>query len=48
MICLPSFGFYNWPNLYPVYLRGEAYLALHRGGETAKEFQKTPIIAGSC
>jgi len=37
---LPTLWFYNWPNLYPVYARGEAYLALHRGGEAAKEFQK--------
>ena len=26
---LPALGFYNWPNLYPVYVRGEAYLAAH-------------------
>jgi tetratricopeptide (TPR) repeat protein len=26
--------------LYPVYVRGEAYLAAHRGGEAAAEFQK--------
>jgi eukaryotic-like serine/threonine-protein kinase len=26
--------------LYPVYLRGQAYLALHRGAEAAREFQK--------
>lgn len=26
--------------LYPVYLRGEAYLALHQGAEAAAEFQK--------
>jgi len=37
---LPSFSFYNWPNLYPVYVRGEAYLAARRGGEAAAEFQK--------
>src|SRR6266480_3868633 len=37
---LPTLWFYNWPNLYPVYVRGEAYLAAHRGGETATEFQK--------
>jgi len=37
---LPSSWFYNWPNLYPVYVRGEAYLAAHRGGEAAAEFQK--------
>ncbi len=37
---LPSASFYNWPNLYPVYVRGEAYLAAHRGGEAAAEFHK--------
>ncbi len=37
---LPTLWFYNWPNLYPVYVRGEAYLALHRGREAAAEFQK--------
>jgi hypothetical protein len=26
--------------LYPVYVRGEAYLAAHRGSEAAAEFQK--------
>jgi eukaryotic-like serine/threonine-protein kinase len=37
---LPAFSFYNWPNLYPVYVRGEAYLAAHQGKEAAAEFQK--------
>jgi DNA-binding winged helix-turn-helix (wHTH) protein len=37
---LPAFSFYNWPNLYPVYVRGEAYLAAHQGREAAAEFQK--------
>jgi eukaryotic-like serine/threonine-protein kinase len=37
---LPAMGFYNWPNLYPVYVRGEAYLAAHQGREAAVEFQK--------
>ncbi len=37
---LPAIGFYNWPNMYPVYARGEAYLAAHRGSEAAAEFQK--------
>ena len=37
---LPAFSFYNWPNLYPVYARGEAYLAVHKGSEAAAEFQK--------
>jgi len=26
--------------LYPIYVRGEAYLAVHKGKETAAEFQK--------
>ena len=37
---LPALSFYNWPNLYPVYVRGEAYLAAHQGREAAAEFQK--------
>ena len=37
---LPAIGLYNWPNLYPVYVRGEAYLAAHQGREAAAEFQK--------
>jgi len=28
------------PALYPVYVRGEAYLAVHRGADAAVEFQK--------
>lgn len=37
---LPAFSYYNWPNLYPVYVRGEARLAAHQGEEAAVEFQK--------
>jgi len=37
---LPALGSYNWPNLYPIYVRGEAYLAAHQGNEAAAEFQK--------
>jgi len=37
---LAALSFYNWPNLYPVYVRGEAYLAAHQGSEAAAEFQK--------
>ena len=37
---LPAGGFYNWPDMYPVYVRGEAFLAAHRGREAAAEFQK--------
>jgi eukaryotic-like serine/threonine-protein kinase len=31
---------YGWTALYPVYVRGEAYLAMHQGSEAAAEFQK--------
>jgi eukaryotic-like serine/threonine-protein kinase len=31
---------YPWTALYPVYVRGEAYLAAHQGSEAAAEFQK--------
>src|SRR6201981_3761819 len=37
---LPALGFYNWPNLYPAYVRGESYLAAYQGREAAAEFQK--------
>lgn len=37
---LPGSWFYNWPNLYPVYVRGEAYLAAHQGKEAVAEFKK--------
>ncbi len=37
----------NFGALYPVYVRGEAYLALHRGAEAVSEFQKSWIIVGS-
>ena len=30
---------YGWTALYPVYVRGEAYLTAHRGSEAAAEFQ---------
>jgi eukaryotic-like serine/threonine-protein kinase len=34
-------GDYSWWNaLYPVYVRGEAYLSAHQGHEAAAEFQK--------
>jgi DNA-binding winged helix-turn-helix (wHTH) protein/tetratricopeptide (TPR) repeat protein len=36
----PTTWFYNWPNMYPVYVRGEAYLATRQGKEAAAEFQK--------
>jgi eukaryotic-like serine/threonine-protein kinase len=31
---------YGWNALYPVYVRGEAYLDAHQGNEAAAEFQK--------
>ena len=31
---------YGWTALYPIYVRGEAYLVAKRGGEAAVEFQK--------
>jgi len=31
---------YAWTALYPVFVRGEAYLAAHQGSEAAIEFQK--------
>jgi eukaryotic-like serine/threonine-protein kinase len=30
----------GWTALYPIYVRGEAYLASHQGSEAAAEFQK--------
>jgi DNA-binding winged helix-turn-helix (wHTH) protein/predicted Zn-dependent protease len=37
---LGRYGSYTWTALYPVYVRGEAYLTARRGGEAAAEFQK--------
>jgi hypothetical protein len=37
---VPATGNYNWPNLYPFYVRAEAYLAAYRGREAVAEFQK--------
>ena len=31
---------FGWTALYPVFVRGEAYLAAHQGSEAAAEFQK--------
>jgi eukaryotic-like serine/threonine-protein kinase len=31
---------YGWNSLHPVFVRGEAYLAAHQGGEATAEFQK--------
>jgi predicted Zn-dependent protease len=35
-----TYSSYGWTSLYPVYVRGEAYLAAHQGKEAAAEFQK--------
>ena len=35
-----TYSSYDWTGLYPVYVRGEAYLAAHQGPEAAAEFQK--------
>jgi hypothetical protein len=35
-----TFSAYGWMALYPVFVRGEAYLAARQGNEAAAEFQK--------
>jgi tetratricopeptide (TPR) repeat protein/predicted Ser/Thr protein kinase len=35
-----TFSSYSWTGLYPVFVRGEAYLAAHQGPQAAAEFQK--------
>jgi eukaryotic-like serine/threonine-protein kinase len=35
-----AFGALGWTALYPVFVRGDAYLAGHQGKEAAAEFQK--------
>jgi eukaryotic-like serine/threonine-protein kinase len=35
-----TFNVSGWTAMYPVFVRGEAYLAEHRGSEAANEFQK--------
>jgi tetratricopeptide (TPR) repeat protein len=37
---LGSAGLYSWTAFYPIYLRGQAYLAVHQGKDAAAEFQK--------
>jgi eukaryotic-like serine/threonine-protein kinase len=37
---LTTFSSYAWNGLYPVFVRGEAYLAAHQGNEAVAEFQK--------
>jgi eukaryotic-like serine/threonine-protein kinase len=40
-LAMPGMGFLGfYGGLYPVYVRGEAYLASHQGAEAAAEFQK--------
>jgi hypothetical protein len=36
------------PRLMPAYLRGQAYLMVHRGSEAVKEFQKILDHRGVC
>ncbi len=35
-----TYSAYNWGSMYPIYVRGETYLAAHQGAEAAAEFQK--------
>jgi len=35
-----TYSRFGWNAMYPVYVRGEAYLAAKRGAEAAEEFQK--------
>ena len=35
-----TYSTHSWTGLYPVYVRGEAYLAASQGSEAATEFQK--------
>lgn len=35
-----TYSVHRWTSLYPVFVRGEAYLAAHQGAEAAAEFQK--------
>jgi len=37
---LSGHGEYLWSPLYPVFVRGESYLAAHQGSDAAAEFQK--------
>lgn len=40
-LAMPGIAFFGlFGGLYPAYVRGEAYLALHKGTEAAAEFQK--------
>jgi len=35
-----TFSNYSWNGLYPVFVRGDAYLSAHQGSQAAAEFQK--------
>ncbi|MGA8676459.1 MAG: protein kinase [Candidatus Acidiferrales bacterium] len=35
-----TYSSYGWTAMYPVFVRGESYLAAHQGSEAAAEFQK--------
>jgi eukaryotic-like serine/threonine-protein kinase len=35
-----AYSSYSWNSMYPVYVRGEAYLASHQGSQAAAEFEK--------
>jgi hypothetical protein len=37
---------YGWTALYPIFVRGEAYMAAHQAGKAVAEFQKFSITAG--
>jgi len=37
---LTTFSDYAWNGLYPVFVRGEAYLAAHQGSDATAEFQR--------
>ena len=40
-LAIPAINFdFFFGGLYPAYVRGQAYLAMHRGAEAAAEFQK--------
>ena len=43
---LPVYSYYNWLNLYPAYVRGEAYLASNQGKDAAAEFEKVASHRG--
>ena len=43
---LPVYSYYNWLNLYPAYVRGEAYLAANQGKDAAAEFEKVASHRG--